>query len=75
MAKQSHSTLKLCVSHCDYGQQVDIHVDPPIAAIASQLPLLIRPVEPRLPAVAENAAVPVALATPPPQLLFSRFLI
>jgi hypothetical protein len=75
MAKKSGSTLNVCVSHCDFGQQVDAHADVPIAAIAPQPPLLIRPVGRLIPTSGEHLALLAALAAPPPQLLFSRFLI
>jgi hypothetical protein len=75
MAKQSDSTINVCVSHCDFGQQVDAHADAPAAAISPQPPLLIRPVGPLIPASGEHWSLPAALAAPPPQLLFSRFLI
>jgi hypothetical protein len=74
MAKQSGSTLNLCLSHCQLGQQVDVHAGAPTAAIAPQPPLTVQPVD-QLVAATESASLVVPLAAPPPQLLFSRFLI
>jgi len=75
MAKQSGSTLNACLSHCNFGQQVDLYPDAPTAAIAPQPPLIVRPVERFVAPGSERASLPVALAAPPAQLLFSRFLI
>src|SRR5439155_3154868 len=75
MAKRSGSPINVCVSHCDFGQQIDAQADAPTAAIVPHLPLIIRPVASRVPVNCDNWSRFASLAAPPPQLLFSRFLI
>ena len=75
MAKQSGSTLNVCLAHCDFGQQVDVHTDAPTAAIAPQVGLTVRPVRPLIPVDPESLSLIASVAAPPPLLLFSRFLI
>jgi hypothetical protein len=75
MAKQSGSTLNLCLSHCQLGQQVDVYAGTPVAAIAPQPALTVQPVDQLVAAAAESTSLVAVVAAPPPQLLFSRFLI
>ena len=75
MAKQFDSSLNVCLSHCDFGQQVDVHTDVPTAAIAPQVALTIRLAVSHVCTNVDGTTLLASLAAPPPQLLFSRFLI
>jgi hypothetical protein len=75
MAKILASTVNACVSHCELGQQVDVYGDAPMASVAPRPPLVVRLVGPLIPTSGEHSSLVAALAAPPPQLLFSRFLI
>jgi len=75
MAKRSGSTPNVCQLHCLAGQHVYGQVDVPSASIAPQVALTVRVADEYIPAhITTSSLAPLATA-PPPQLLFSRFLI
>ena len=75
MSMTTGSTFNVCEAHCVAGQQVGVHTEAPIAAIAPQPALTVRLVDPRISARADTRSPPASAAAPPPLLLFSRFLI
>ena len=69
------STIKVCVSHCDSGAQVDSHADIPVPMIAPQSVLIIRAADVH-PRVAGDKPLSSAQRAPPlPLALSSRLLI
>jgi hypothetical protein len=75
MAKQAVDTLNACLSHCDFGQQVDVQTDAPVAATAPQAALTIRLTDARIRTDVVSFSLFARAAGPPAQLVFSRFLI
>lgn len=75
MSRTTGSTFNVCEAHCVVGQQVDVHTEAPMAAIAPQPALTVRLVDPRISARADARSPSAAASAPPPLLLFSRFLI
>jgi hypothetical protein len=75
MAKRAAANANVCESHCAYGQQIDVHPDTPVAAMAPQPALTVSVmqsiVEPSLDTIFLHART----TAPPVSLLFSRFLI
>jgi hypothetical protein len=75
MAKRVAASANVCKSHCDYGQQIDVHPDVPVAGIAPQPALTVNPM---LPLVSDSLGATILYArstAPPVSILFSRFLI
>ena len=75
MAKRVAANGKVCDSHCAYGQQIDVHPDAPVAAIAPQPALTIRIVLSIAQPWLDTTSLHVRSSAPPVSLLFSRFLI
>jgi len=75
MAKRVAANAKVCESHCAFGQQIDVHPDAPVAAIAPQPALTVRVVPPIVQASLGTTFLHARSTAPPVSLLFSRFLI
>jgi hypothetical protein len=75
MAKRVAASPNVCESHCDYGQQIDVHPDVPVAGIAPQPTLTIHPLLSLLPHSLVAASLYARSTAPPVSILFSRFLI
>jgi hypothetical protein len=74
-AKGATANVKVCDSHCAYGQQIDVQSDAPVAAIAPQPALTVSVVSPAVRPLLETIFVHARSTAPPVSLLFSRFLI
>jgi hypothetical protein len=66
--------VNVCESHCVYGQQIDVHSDAPVAAIAPQPALTVRVPPPMVPRSFDTIALHARSTAPPLSILFSRFL-
>jgi hypothetical protein len=75
MAKRVAANAKVCESHCAYGQQIDVHSDTPVAAIAPQPALTVGVMAPILQPSLDTIFLHARSTAPPVSLLFSRFLI
>ena len=75
MAKRVATSANVCESHCDYGQQIDVHPDVPIAGISPQPALTVRPMLPLAPDLLGATFLYAQSTAPPVSILFSRFLI
>ena len=69
------ANVKVCDSHCAYGQQIDAQPDAPVAAIAPQPALTISVVSPIVRRSLDTIFLHARSTAPPISLLFSRFLI
>jgi hypothetical protein len=75
MAKRVAASANVCESHCDYGQQIDVHPDVPVAGIAPQPALTVHPMLPLVPELPGATFLYTRSTAPPVSILFSRFLI
>ena len=75
MAKRMATSANICDSHCDYGQQIDVHPDVPVIGIAPQPALTVHPTLPLVPDVLGATFLYTQSTAPPVSILFSRFLI
>ena len=69
------ANVKVCDSHCAYGQQIDAQPDAPVAAIAPQPALTVGGVSPIAQSSHDTKFLHARSTAPPLSLLFSRFLI
>jgi hypothetical protein len=75
MAKPVTAKGKICVAHCTYGQQIDVTLDAPVAAIPPQAALTVCIVSPLVGASLDPSFLHARSTAPPVSLLYSRFLI
>jgi hypothetical protein len=75
MAKRIAANPKICESHCAYGQQIDVQLDAPMAAIAPQPALTVCVVSSIVQLSFDKTFLHPRSTAPPVSLLFSRFLI
>jgi hypothetical protein len=75
MAKRVAASPNVCESHCDYGQQIDVHPDVPVAGIAPQPALTVHLMLPLVPDSLGATSLYARSTAPPVSILFSRFLI
>ena len=75
MANQSHSTLNVCLSHCNGSDQSSANADIPTAAVAPQPALSVRLSTVCVTSRAALWSLALPAKAPPPRLRFSRFLI
>jgi hypothetical protein len=75
MAKRVAANAKVCESHCTYGQQIDVQLDAPLAAIAPQPALTVRVMSSTVQHSIDTIFLHARRTAPSVSLLFSRFLI
>lgn len=75
MAKRVAANVKVCESHCAFGQQIDVQPDAPVAAIAPQPALTVRVISSIAQRSFDTIFLEARSTAPPVSLLFSRFLI
>jgi hypothetical protein len=75
MAKRMATSGNVCDSHCDYGQQIDVHPDVPVAGIAPQPALTVHPTLPLVPDLLGATFLYARSTAPPVSILLGRFLI
>jgi hypothetical protein len=74
-AKGATANIKVCDSHCAYGQQIDTQPDAPVAAIAPQPALTVCLVSSIVQSSLDTKFLHARSTAPPISVLFSRFLI
>ncbi len=75
MAGGVAANANVCQSHCAYGQQIDVHPDAPVAAIAPHPALTVRVMSSIVQLFRDTMFLHARSTAPPVSLLFSRFLI
>lgn len=75
MVGHTAANANVCQSHCTYGQQIDVHPDAPVAAIAPQPALTVRVTSSSDETSLDTTFLRARSTAPPVSLLFSRLLI